>query len=140
MRVLLDSNAYVQLMRGRRQVSGIVRDAEEVLLSAVVLGELLYGFRHGSRHERNTRRMRAFLDNPYVSVVPVGETTADRYSRIAASLRAKGRPIPTNDVWIAAHAMETGADLVSADRHFEHVDGIAWFRLRGERRPTWPTV
>ena len=139
MRVLLDSNAYVQLMRGRRRVSRIVRDAEEVLLSAVVLGELLYGFRHGSRYERNTRRMRAFLDNPYVSVVPVGETTADRYSRIAASLRAKGRQIRTNDVWIAAHAMETGADLVSADRHFEHVDGIAWVRLRAApRRPRPP--
>ena len=138
MRVLLDSNAYIQLMHGREPVSRIVRDAEKVLLSTVVLGELLYGFRHGSRYEHNARGMRAFLDNPYVSVVPVGETTADRYSRIAASLRAKDRPIPTNDVWIAAHAMETGTDLVSADRHFEHVDGIAWVRLRcarGRSRP-----
>ena len=140
MKVLLDSNAYSQLMRGREQVSRIVRGAEEVLLSAVVLGELLYGFRHGSRYERNARGMRAFLDNPYVSLVPVGETTADRYSRIAASLCAKGRPIPTNDVWIAAHAMETGADLVSADSHFEHVDGIAWVRLRAERRPARPPL
>ena len=136
MRVLLDSNAYSQLMRGRKQVSRIVRGAEEVLLSAVVLAELLYGFRQGSRYERNARQMRAFLDNPYVSLVPVGETTADRYSRIAASLRAKGCRIPTNDVWIAAHAMETGADLVSADRHFEHVEGIAWVRLRGQRGPS----
>ena len=63
MRVLLDSNAYVQLMRGRERVSRIVRDAEEILLSAVVLGELLYGFRHGSRYERNARLMRAFLDS-----------------------------------------------------------------------------
>ena len=133
MRVLLDSSAYSQLMRGREQVSRIVRGAEEALLSAVVLGELLYGFRHGSRYERNARAMRTFLDNPYVSFVPVGATTSDRYSRIAASLRAKGRPIPTNDVWIAAHAMETGADLVSADRHFEHVDGIVLIRLRAER-------
>ncbi|MCZ0934416.1 MAG: type II toxin-antitoxin system VapC family toxin [Gemmatimonadetes bacterium] len=129
LRVLLDSNAYVQLMRGSEKAAGIVRRAEEVLLSTVVLGELLYGFRHGSRYERNARALRAFLDNPYVTVVPVGETTADRYSRIAAALRAKGRPIPTNDIWIAAHAMQTGADLVSADRHFEHVDGIAWVRL-----------
>ena len=129
MRVLLDSNAYVRLMRGSEKVAGIVRSAEEVLLSTIVLGELLYGFRHGSRYERNARSMRAFLDNPYVTVVPVGEITADRYSRIAAALRAKGRPIPTNDIWIAAHAMQTGADLVSADRHFEHVDGIAWIRL-----------
>ena len=129
LRVLLDSNAYVQLMRGSARVAGIVRRAEEVLLSTIVLGELLYGFRHGSRYERNARAVRAFLDNPYVTVVPVGETTADRYSRIAAALRAKGRPIPTNDIWIAAHAMQTGADLVSADRHFKHVEGIAWVRL-----------
>ncbi|MXX69504.1 MAG: type II toxin-antitoxin system VapC family toxin [Gemmatimonadales bacterium] len=129
LRVLLDSNAYVQLMRGSARVAGIVRRAEEVLLSTIVLGELLYGFRHGSRYERNARALRAFLDNPYVTVVPVGETTADRYSRIAAALRAKGRPIPTNDIWIAAHAMQTGADLVSADRHFKHVEGIAWVRL-----------
>ena len=98
MRVMLDSNVYSQLMRGREQVSRIVRGAEEILLSAVVLGELLYGFHHGSRYERNIQQMRAFLDNPYVSLVPVGATTADRYSRIAASLRAKGRPLPTNDV------------------------------------------
>ncbi|MXW56856.1 MAG: type II toxin-antitoxin system VapC family toxin [Gemmatimonadales bacterium] len=129
MRVLLDSNAYVQLMRGSEKVAGIVRGAEEVLLSTVVLGELMYGFRHGSRYERNARALRAFLDNPYVTVVPVEETTADRYSRIAAALRAKGRPIPTNDIWIAAHAMQTGADLVSADRHFEHVEGIVRVRL-----------
>ena len=129
--MLLDSNAYVRLMQGSEKVAGIVRRAEEVLLSTVVLGELLYGFRHGSRYERNARAMRAFLDNPYVTVVPVGKTTADRYSRIAASLRAKGRPIPTNDIWIAAHAMQTGADLMSADRHFGHVDGIAWLRLQG---------
>ena len=140
MRILLDSNAYSQLMLGREQVSRIAQDAEEVLLPAVVLGELLYGFRHGSRYERNVRDMRAFLDNPYVSLVPVGATTADRYSRIAASLRAKGRRIPTNDLWIAAHAMETGADLVSPARPFRHVDGIAWIRLRGERKATWPTV
>ena len=129
MRILLDSNAYSGMMRGDGQISAVVRDATEVLMSAVVIGELLYGFRNGSRFERNAADLRSFLDNPYVSLVPVGLVTADRYSRIAAALRAKGRPIPTNDVWIAAHAMETGADLVSADRHFEAVDSIAWLRL-----------
>ena len=113
MRILLDSNAYSGMMRGDGQISAMVRDATEVLMSAVVIGELLYGFRNGSRFERNAADLRSFLDNPYVSLVPVGAVTADRYSRIAAALRAKGRPIPTNDVWIAAHAMETGADLVS---------------------------
>ena len=134
MRVLLDSNAYSRLMRGDDQTAAVVRDATEVLMSAVVVGELLYGFRNGSRFDRNASDLRSFLDNPYVSFVPVGPISADRYSRIAAALRAKGNPIPTNDVWIAAHAMETGADLVSADRHFEAVDGIAWLRLGSQSR------
>ena len=129
MRVLLDSNAYSLLMRGHEQVAELVRRAAEVLLSAIVVGELMYGFRRGSYFERNVADLRSFLNSPYVSFVAVGQVTADRYSRIAASLRMKGRPIPTNDVWIAAHAMETGADLVSADGHFEHVDGIAWVRV-----------
>ena len=129
MRILLDSNAYSRLMRGDDQTAAVVRDATEILMSAVVVGELLYGFRSGSRLERNMADLRSFLNNPYVSFVPVGPVTADRYSRVAAALRARGSPIPANDMWIAAHALETGADLVSADRHFESVDGIAWLRL-----------
>lgn len=129
MRVLLDSNAYSLLMRGQEEVAGLVRRAEEILFSAVVVGELMYGFRRGTHFERNAADLRTFLDSPYSSFVEVGPVTADRYARIAAALRAKGRPIPTNDVWIAAHAMETGADLVSADGHFEYVEGIVWVRV-----------
>ena len=132
MRILLDSNAYSQLMRGHDRVAELVRNAREVLLSAVAVGELMYGFRQGSRFKRNVAQLRSFLGSPYVSFVPVGPGTADRYSRIATLLRAKGRPIPTNDMWIAAHALETGADLISADRHFEYVDGIAWIRVAVE--------
>lgn len=129
MRILLDSNAYSEFMRGNHQVRELVHDADEILLSAIVVGEQLFGFRRGTRFRQNLAELRSFLEHPYVSFVPVGSVTADRYSRIMALLKTKGRPIPTNDVWIAAHAMETGADLVSADLHFEHVDGIAWVRL-----------
>ena len=117
------------LMRGHEQVAEIVREAEELLFSAVVVGELLYGFRHGTRFEQNAADLRSILNSPYSTLVDVGSVTADRYSRIAATLRAKGCPIPTNDVWIAAHAMETGADLLSGDSHFEHIDGIVWIPL-----------
>lgn len=67
--------------------------------------------------------------SPYVELVPVTLTTADRFGRIAASLRVKGTPIPTNDIWIAAHAFETGAELLSFDRHFDRVDGLVWSYL-----------
>lgn len=126
MRVLLDSNAYSQLKRGHARVAELVRSSSEILVPLVVVGELLYGFQHGQRTEENTKDLRTFLDNRRVSVVAMTMTTANRYARIAASLRRKGRPIPTNDIWIAAHAMETGADLVSLDRHFAEVDGLAW--------------
>ena len=129
MKILLDSNAYSQLKRGHTVASELVRKSSSVVLSAVVAGELIYGFRHTSRFDRNMLELELFLDSPYVSLVAVGLVTADRYSRVAASLRSKGRPIPTNDIWIAAHAMETGAELVSFDEHFEHVDGIAWRHL-----------
>ena len=65
----------------------------------------------------NLGRFDAFLANAFVSWVPVTIVTADRFARIAAALRRKGRPLPTNDVWIAAHPLETGADLLSYDRH-----------------------
>ena len=129
MRILLDSNAYSQLKRGHPAVAELVRNSGAVIFSAVVAGELLYGFRHGTRYEQNQRDLQLFLDNPYVDFVPVSLATADRYARVAASLRAKGRPIPTNDIWIAAHAMETGAELISFDDHFDNVDGLAWLHL-----------
>lgn len=129
MKVLLDTNAYSALMRGHAGVAGRVRRAEHVLLSTIVAGELLFGFRAGGRLGKNLAELETFLDNPYVNLVPVTYTTADRFGRVAAALRAKGRPIPTNDMWIAAHAMETGAELLSFDQHFEAVDGLAWALL-----------
>ena len=126
MKVMLDSDAYSEFMRGNQRVGDIVRSAEEIVMPAVVVGELMYGFRQGQHIEERIAQLRSFLDRPYVSFVPVGPVTADRYSRIMASLRERGRPIPTNDVWVAAHAMETGADLVSADSHFGDIDQVVW--------------
>jgi len=128
-KILLDTNAYSALMRGHGEVADRVRRAEHVILSVVVAGELLFGFRAGGRLRRNVAELDAFLDSPYVSLVPVTYATADRFGRVAATLRLKGRPIPTNDVWIAAHAMETGAELLSFDQHFEAIDGLAWTHL-----------
>ena len=132
-RILLDSNAYSHLKRGHHRIVDIVRGCEEILLPLVVIGESLHGFRNGSRRERNTRELHAFLDTSHVSIVPMSLTTADRDSRIAVALREKGRPIPSNDIWIAAHTMETGADLVSCDRHFDHIDGLTWKHVSTER-------
>ena len=68
------------------------------MLSAFVVGERMYGFRRGTQFERNNADLRSMLESLYSTFVEVGPVTADRYARIAAALREKGRPISTNDV------------------------------------------
>ena len=128
MRVLLDTNAYTALLRGHAEVAALVRRSGEVLISPVVAGELLFGFRNGARYEANRRQLDAFLESPFVRFLDITLATADRFGRLAEKKKKKGRPIPSNDLWIAAQAMETGADLVSFDKHFAEIDGLAWIR------------
>lgn len=128
MRLLLDTNAYAGLLRGTPAVATQVREAEGVCMSAVVIGELLMGFRLGSRVLENSQALSRFLANPYVETLPITRVTADHFGSIAASLRRHGTPIPTNDIWIAAHAVEHGVTLLSGDEHFAAVDGLLWLR------------
>jgi tRNA(fMet)-specific endonuclease VapC len=125
-KVLLDTNAYSALRRGHELVVEKVRSSEEVLLSMVVVGELLFGFRNGSRYEESTRALRSFVEDPNVRLLPITWDTADLFGRLSAELRKKGRPIPTNDIWIAAHAIEASADLLSSDPHFRNIEGLSW--------------
>ena len=138
MRVLLDTDAYSAMKRANAVVVDLIRRSEEVLLSTVVAGELLYGFRRGNRYERNRDELEQFAASPFVTVVPVTMATADRFGRVAAALRTRRKPIPTNDMWIAAQAMETGAELLSFDHHYEWVDGLAWRPLTHPQRPSLP--
>jgi len=129
MKLLLDTNAYTGLMRGSESVAVEVRRAERIYLSSIVVGELLYGFRNGARYTRNRSQLEAFLANRFVEFLPVTFTTADRFGLISAALKRKGTPIPSNDIWIAAHALQTGADLVSFDDHFLRIEGLAFLHL-----------
>jgi predicted nucleic acid-binding protein len=133
LRLLLDTNAYVAVKRGDAGAVSRLRQAEAVLVSAVVAGELLHGFRAGRRFEEKRREFEGFLDHPLVRLLPVTLRTAEHFARIVTELRAAGRPIPTNDIWIAAQAMEEGATLLSADRHFAAVTGLGWEDWREER-------
>lgn len=131
MTLALDTSAYAAMRRGDPRLRDLIGSADRVLVSTIVLGELWYGFAHGKRPAENRAALRAFLTHPLVDTLPVTPTTADRYARIAAALRRKGSPIPTNDMWIAAQALEAGADLVSFDRHFGRIEGLAWVDPQG---------
>ena len=71
--------------------------------------------------------MEAFLNSPRVEILLHDLETADFYALVVKTLKSKGRPIPTNDIWIAANAMRHGLALYSSDRHFEEVEGLLLF-------------
>jgi tRNA(fMet)-specific endonuclease VapC len=127
---LLDTNAYAALKRGHPGVAELVRQSSELAFSMIVVGELLFGFRNGARAERNIRELDELLADDRVNVLPVSRTTADRFSRIASALRRAGTPIPSNDIWIAAHVFESAAELVTFDAHFAKVAGLVWTHLQ----------
>jgi tRNA(fMet)-specific endonuclease VapC len=124
--LLLDTNAYSHYRGGHGGVTQLVTGAERVVMSAVVVGELLFGFHCGDRRRRNELDLRGFLELPWVELAPVTLATAERFALVAAALRRTGRSIGVNDIWIAAHALEHGADLISFDQHFAAVDGVRW--------------
>lgn len=117
-RVAIDTSAYSAFKRGHPEVTLRLRRAREIVLPAVVLGELLAGFEVGSRTGKNREELRLFLESPRVRLARIGEETAERYARIDRALRSAGRPLPTNDLWIAASVMEHGAELLTLDRDF----------------------
>ncbi len=122
--ILIDTNAYAALKRGHPEAILIVQRAPFLAINSTVLGELLGGFTHGTKPEQNRRELELFLASPRVTLRTVDRATAERYAAIYALLRASGTPIPTNDLWIAASAMQHELSLFSFDAHFRHLPGL----------------
>ena len=129
MKIMLDTSAYVGFKRNALETVEIIVRAELLLFSPVVLGELMFGFRNGTRFKENMDDLNSFLEHEAVKLVQIGKITSDRYSRIAAQLKRQGTPIPTNDIWIAAQSMEHGAELITSDQHFERINGLVYTKV-----------
>ncbi|MBI2684943.1 MAG: type II toxin-antitoxin system VapC family toxin [Acidobacteria bacterium] len=121
MTVLLDTSAYSGLMRGDFEIIELVAQAVRIVIPSIVLGELHSGFRRGNRTAENERQLQVFLLKPSVSVADVTAETAHYYAEIDVFLASKGRPIPRNDIWIAALALEHGCTLITLDAHFREL-------------------
>lgn len=123
-RLLLDTSAYSAFMRGHGEIKLALQEADEVCLNVVVLGELLAGFMRGRRRRRNEGELKTFLGSTRVRILDVNEETAERYAVILDSLWRAGTPIPTNDTWIAASAMQHGLHLLTTDAHYQNVTQV----------------
>lgn len=134
-RLVLDTTAYSHLRRGHSKVLDLMAQADVIIVPVTVLGELEGAFHAGSRASENRRMLASFLSEPTVTTAPTTTSVARRYGRIYVQLRRDGQPIPTNDMWIAAAAIDTGGCLLTFDGHFDHVESLDVIILPFEDEP-----
>ena len=116
--VILDSNAIIALLDGNKAVARMLENVQQVLVPAIVCGEIDAGAQGDTKREKATREaFAAFLAMEQVAVLPVMRKTGEFYARVFSFLKSAGTPIPTNDIWIAAAVLETGGLLITTDRH-----------------------
>ena len=120
--LLPDTNVILRLFRGDEQVAANISRFDKIIVPPAVIGEFKMGVEPDTRRGKaQQRQLDAFLDSEHVEVVPATEATTDYYAAIYRELKARGKPIPTNDMWIAASAIEHHAALYSLDAHFRQI-------------------
>jgi predicted nucleic acid-binding protein len=127
-RIAIDTNIYTSFKCNDQRVVEAFRDCDLIGVDITVIAELLSGFSLGGKEKRNRQEMEVFLNSPRVEVLLHDLETAEYYALIVRRLKAKGRPIPTNGIWIAANAMKHGLALYSFDGHYKEIEGLLLLR------------
>ena len=122
--ILIDTNIYTSALKGEHETITTLQRTSEIGVCSITIGELLSGFKAGNKEKKNREELAEFLDTPRVHIYGVDEFTAEFYSEVLNNLRKKGKPIPSNDIWIAAIAFQHGLPLFTKDKHFENVPGL----------------
>lgn len=119
---LLDTNIIIALFAGEIPVQQKIEQANEVFVSAIAIGELYFGALNSLRTDENLQRIESFAAAN--AVLTCDEETARHYGAIKNTLKLKGKPIPENDIWIAAIAIQHDLVLVSRDTHFQVIEDL----------------
>lgn len=120
--IAADTNVFIDLMKGDEQIAHKLESFSEVYLSPVVLVELYFGAYRSANPEKHLRKIAIAIQKS--KLLTIDATTAEIFVTIKLALFAKGNPIPENDIWIAATAMQHGLPLYTNDKHFTEVEGI----------------
>jgi predicted nucleic acid-binding protein len=128
-RLLLDTSAYSAIGRGDERLRVLTREAEEIHLSPIVLGELRAGFLRGQRPTANEEVLQQFLASPRCRVPEIDEETAHHYAAIHHYLRQQGTPVSPNDLWIAASAAQHALRVVTLDGDFDRIPQVLVTKL-----------
>ena len=123
-KIILDTSAYSAFLRGNALIKSEIQQADQIALNPIILGELLAGFSMGTKEINNRATLQEFLSSPRVNIMEIDEGTSERYEEIVKTLYENGTPIPTNDIWIAASAMQHGLRVLTTDEHYLNVSQI----------------
>lgn len=123
-RIILDTSGYSAYLRGNPAIGLAIQQAAEILFNPIIVGELLAGYIMGKSEKKNRAILQEFLSSLRVKIVDIDEETSERYAIIMNHLRTKGTPIPTNDLWIAASAMQHGLMVLTTDNHYLKIPQI----------------
>jgi len=123
-RIAIDTNIYTSFKANDESVVETFRNCDFIGVDITVIAELFSGFSLGGKEKRNRQELEAFLNSPRVEMLLHDLETAEYYALTVRRLKAKGRPIPTNDIWIAANAMKHKCALYSFDGHFREIEGL----------------
>jgi len=123
-KIIIDTNAYTRFLTGDEDVLDVIAAAETTYLSIFVLGGLCAGFAGGTKESKNKDVLRQFLLKPTVKILNATSETAEVFGFVKSNLRMAGTPVPINDVWIAAHGIETGSTIITYDTHFKKIAGV----------------
>jgi len=129
-RLVLDTSAYSHMRTGHAALLDLLAAAEALLIPVTVLGELEGAFEIGSCAKANRHSLTEFLSEPFVFVLDTTPDVARHYGQIYARQRRSGRPIPVNDMWIAAAAVDNGGHLLTFDKDFARIEGLDCTVLR----------
>lgn len=122
-KILLDTNIITALLKGEEGIADKIDNATSANIPVIVVGELYYGAMYSQHIQKNTLDIQKLIAN--YSVLNADEKTAEKYGIIKADLRKKGKPIPENDIWIAAIAQQYNLTLITRDGHFDSIDTIS---------------
>ena len=124
---LLDTNIIIDWFRGDEKTISFLNNFD-FEIPVIVIGELFYGAENSSKKEKYFEQIKSFIKE--VSIINSTNETAKIYASIKSQLKQEGKPIPENDIWIAAIAIENNKSLVTNDQHFTLIKGLKIINLK----------
>jgi len=121
-KIALDTNVSIKFLNGDKSIESFISKYSEIHMPVIVVGELIFGALNSTHAEQNLARHKKLIQR--AKILEITEATANIYAKTRLSLKKKGKPIPENDLWIAAICIEHKIPFLSNDEHFKEIEGL----------------